>query len=55
MPGILTALIEKHYSCFAVSQRMESIMTVKKNIQNPMMALDWIKDAYEYGLDSIQR
>jgi hypothetical protein len=30
-------------------------MTVKKNIQNPMMAFDWIKDAFEYWLDSSQR
>jgi pimeloyl-ACP methyl ester carboxylesterase len=30
-------------------------MNGKKNFQNPMMAFDWIKDAYEYGLDASQR
>jgi len=30
-------------------------MNEKKSFQNPMMALDWMKDAYEYALDSSQR
>jgi pimeloyl-ACP methyl ester carboxylesterase len=30
-------------------------MNGKKNFQNPMMAFDWMKDAYEYWLDSSQR
>jgi pimeloyl-ACP methyl ester carboxylesterase len=30
-------------------------MNGKKNFQNPMMAFDWIKNAYEYWLDSSQR
>ncbi len=30
-------------------------MNEKKSFQNPMMAFDWMKDAYEYGLDSSQR
>jgi pimeloyl-ACP methyl ester carboxylesterase len=30
-------------------------MNEKKNFQNPMSAFDWMKDAYEYWLDSSQR
>jgi pimeloyl-ACP methyl ester carboxylesterase len=30
-------------------------MNGKKNLKNPMTAYDWIKDAYEYWLDSSQR
>jgi pimeloyl-ACP methyl ester carboxylesterase len=30
-------------------------MNEKKNSKNPMMAFDWMKDAYEYWLDSSQR
>jgi pimeloyl-ACP methyl ester carboxylesterase len=30
-------------------------MNAKKNLQYPMPVLDWVKDAYEYWLDSCQR
>jgi pimeloyl-ACP methyl ester carboxylesterase len=30
-------------------------MNGKKNLKNPMMAYNWMKDAYEYWLDSSQR